>query len=151
MMKKILALMLLALVAITASAQRYADEDLVDTVYTVHPLTQEQFKEMIADYSVRDWVMLNPRPVVVDFYADWCQPCKRLEPILRDIAHHYQGKVDFYRINVDRNSDICDVFQIRSIPYLLICPLEGEPKNIMGLYPMQEYIRVFDTVFNNKQ
>lgn len=151
MMKKILVLMLLAMVAIAASAQRYADEYLVDTVYTVHPLTQEQFKEIIADYTAHDWVMRNPRPVVVDFYADWCQPCRRLQPILRDIAHHYQGEVDFYRINVDHNSDICEVFQIRSIPYLLICPMEGEPKNIMGLYPMQEYIRVFDIVFSNSQ
>ena len=52
--------------------------------------------------------------------------------------------VDFYRINVDTNSDIADVFQIRSIPFLLICPLQGEPKSIIGLYPQQEYIRVIN-------
>ena len=99
---------------------------------------------MIADYAVRDWVMLNPRPVIVDFYADWCLPCKRLETILRRIAQHYNGEVDFYRINVDDNSDIADVFQIRSLPFLLICPLEGEPKSVIGLYSEQEYIRVFN-------
>lgn len=115
-----------------------------DTVYTVHSITQEQFKETIADYRSVDWAMRNPRPVVVDFYADWCQPCKRLEPILRQVAQHYNGEVDFYRINVDQNSDICDVFQIRSIPFLLICPMQGEPKSVIGLYPQQEYIRVID-------
>ena len=142
-MKKILLFVLVALaMAFNASAQRYASD--LDTVYTVHAITQDRFKDVIADYAVRDWVMLNPRPVVVDFYADWCQPCKRLEPILRRVAQHYNGEVDFYRINVDENSDIADVFQIRSIPFLLICPLEGEPKSVIGLYSEQEYIRVFN-------
>ena len=142
-MKKILLFVLVALaMAFNASAQRYASD--LDTVYTVHSITQDRFKDVIADYAVRDWVMLNPRPVIVDFYADWCQPCKRLEPILRRVAQHYNGEVDFYRINVDENSDIADVFQIRSIPFLLICPLEGEPKSVIGLYSEQEYIRVFN-------
>lgn len=115
-----------------------------DTVYTVHTINQEQFKELVADYRVAEWKMRSPRPVIVDFYADWCQPCKRLEPMLRQIAQHYNGEVDFYRINVDENSDIADVFRIRSIPYLLICPLEGEPKSVIGVYPQQEFIRVFN-------
>jgi thioredoxin len=142
MLKKILLIMMLALTAMAVNAQHVVENP--DTVYTVHSITQEQFKQVIADYAARDWVMLNERPVVVDFYADWCQPCKRLEPILRDVAHHYQGEVDFYRINVDENSDIADVFQIRSIPYLLICPLQGEPMNVMGLFPAKEYIRVIN-------
>lgn len=141
-MKKILFSLLFALVAVATVAQGRVINP--DTVYTVHSINQDQFKEVIADYHAHDWVMRNPRPVVVDFYADWCQPCKRLEPMLRQIAQHYNGEVDFYRINVDNNSDIADVFQIRSIPFLLICPLEGEPKSIIGLYPQQEYIRVIN-------
>ena len=141
-MKRVLFFVLIALVAMGATAQRYDIDP--DTVYTVHSMTQDQFKELIADYRAADWTMRNPRPVVVDFYADWCQPCKRLEPILRQVAQHYNGEVDFYRINVDTNSDIADVFQIRSIPFLLICPLQGEPKSIIGLYPQQEYIRVIN-------
>ena len=142
-MKKVLLFLLLALASFGAKAQQQ-DDFVTDTVYTVHSITQEQFKQVIADYAARDWVMLNERPVVVHFYADWHQPCKQLEPVLRDVAHHYQGKVDFYRINVDQNSDIADVFQIRSIPYLLICPLQGEPKNVIGVYPAKEYIRVIN-------
>lgn len=142
-MKKILFFVMLALtLAFGTNAQGYNAD--IDTVYTVHSIDQDRFKKVIADWNARDWVMLNPRPVVVDFYADWCQPCKRLEPILRQVAQHYQGEVDFYRINVDENSGIADVFQIRSIPFLLICPLQGEPKSVIGLYPMQEYIRVIN-------
>lgn len=142
-MKRILLFLLVALaLAFGVNAQRY-DNDL-DTVYTVHSISQDQFKEFIADYRANDWVMLNPRPVVVDFYADWCLPCRRLDPMLRQIAQYYHGEVDFYRINVDKNSDIADVFQIRSIPLLLICPLQGEPKTVIGLYPQQEFIRVIN-------
>lgn len=138
--------MCLSLVAMASSAQvyDYDDELLRDTVYTVHSIDQDQFREWIADWSARDWSMKCERPVVVDFYADWCVPCKRLEPILRDIAQYYHGEVDFYRIDVDENPDIANTFLIRSIPYLLICPLDGEPKNVIGLYPMQEYIRVIN-------
>ena len=115
-----------------------------DTIYTVHSITQDQFREIVAEYDSVDWVMKSPRPVIVDFYADWCEPCKRLEPVLREVAQHYDGQVDFYRIDVDANPEIADVFLIRSIPYLLICPLEGEPLDVIGLYSKQEYIRVID-------
>ena len=128
-----------------ASAQQNIDDDeVIDTIYTVHPINQDQFKELIADWGARDWQMVSPRPVVVDFYADWCMPCRRLAPILREIAQHYNGEVDFYRINVDDNPEIASVFQIRSIPLLLICPLDGEPKSVVGLYSKEEYIRVFN-------
>ncbi len=142
-MKRLLFFLIVILsLAMGANAQRY-DADL-DTIYTVHSINQEQFKELIADWGAKDWKMVSPRPVVVDFYADWCMPCKRLGPILRDIAQHYHGEVDFYRINVDKNPDIAATFQIRSIPLLLICPLKGEPKELVGLYSQQEYIRVFN-------
>ena len=127
-----------------AAAQRYDYDGDMDTIYTVQPINQIEFRERIADWTAREWVMVSERPVVVDFYADWCQPCKRLEPILRQLAQHYEGTVDFYRINVDENSEISDVFQIRSIPYLLICPLKGEPKSVIGVYPQREFIRVIN-------
>ena len=144
MKKKLWLFLLLALVSLGANAQRINVDDGVDTVYTVHSITQGRFKQYIADYSARDWEMRSPRPVVIDFYADWCVPCRRLHPILNEIAHYYQGEVDFYRVNVDQNPDIASVFQIRSIPYLLICPLDDDPKEVIGLYPKQEYIRVID-------
>jgi thioredoxin len=147
-MKRLLFFLLVTLaLAVGAKAQQNHLDEHVDTIYTVHSINQEQFKELIADWNARDWKMVSERPVVVDFYADWCGPCKRLSPILRDIAHYYKGQVDFYRINVDQNPEIAQVFQIRSIPLLLICPLQGEPKTVVGLYPMREYIRVFDQAF----
>ena len=151
-MKKLSFLLLLAMVAMAAGAQQFDDdlEDdtlyyvLEDTVNIVHTINQEQFKVLIADWSDRQWKMRSERPVVIDFYAEWCAPCKRLEPRLRQIAQIYRGEVDFYRIDVDKNPQIAETFQIRNIPYLLICPLEGQLKSVIGLFPMNEYIRVIN-------
>ncbi len=142
-MKKLLFFLLLSMLAIGASAQRFNVVD-GDTVYVVQNIDQDQFKELIADWGAKDWVMRSERPAIIDFYADWCAPCKRLEPRLRQIAQIYNGEVDFYRIDVDDNPDIAAAFQIRNIPCLLICPLDGEPKTVTGLYPLNEYIRVFN-------
>lgn len=126
----------------SVNAQQRVDNP--DTVYTVRSIDQDRFKDVIADWDATDWNMVSPRPVVVDFYADWCMPCRRLAPILRDVAQYYHGEVDFYRINVDDNPDIASAFEVRSIPMLLICPLQGDPKSLVGLYTMQEYIRFID-------
>ena len=146
-MKKLFFAVLLTFVTLSISAQGNVEN--TDTVYTVHSIDQDRFKDVIADWGARDWKMVSPRPVVVDFYADWCGPCRRLAPILREIAHYYQGEVDFYRINVDDNPDIAAAFEVRSIPMLLICPLDGEPKTVVGLYAKQEYIRVINQVIGN--
>ena len=146
-MKKLFFAVLLTFVTLSISAQGNVENP--DTVYTVHSIDQDRFKDVIADWDARDWKMVSPRPVVVDFYADWCGPCRRLAPILREIAHYYQGEVDFYRINVDDNPDIAAAFEVRSIPMLLICPLDGEPKTVVGLYAKQEYIRVINQVIGN--
>ena len=146
-MKKLFFAVLLTFVTLSISAQGNVEN--TDTVYTVHSIDQDRFKDVIADWGARDWKMVSPRPVVIDFYADWCGPCRRLAPILREIAHYYQGEVDFYRINVDDNPDIAAAFEIRSIPMLLICPLDGEPKTVVGLYAKQEYIRVINQAIGN--
>lgn len=146
-MKKLFFAVLLTFVTLSISAQGNVEN--TDTVYTVHSIDQDRFKDVIADWGARDWKMVSPRPGVVDFYADWCGPCRRLAPILREIAHYYQGEVDFYRINVDDNPDIAAAFEIRSIPMLLICPLNGEPKTVVGLYAKQEYIRVINQAIGN--
>ena len=81
---------------------------------------------------------------LVDFYATWCGPCRRLAPVLEELAVEYKGKVEFYSIDVDKNKPLAQAFQVRSIPMLLLCPVEGEPQAIVGLYPKEEIVKAID-------
>lgn len=72
------------------------------------------------------------RPAILDFYADWCPPCRRLSPKLTKLAEKYQGKVDVYKINVDKEEELARVFGVRSIPMLLFIPMEGTPIQTQG-------------------
>jgi len=119
-----------------------------DTTYTVHEINQKQFKQLIADWNASTWSMRGPRPVVVDFNASWCLPCKKLAPILQRIAQHYAGAVDFYSIDVETNPDVANALKVRNIPTLLICPIKGDPQPVVGLYPEQELIRRIDQAVN---
>lgn|GEM_PF-1532744 len=118
----------------------------VDTIYTLHPINQTQFKELIADWSKSSWLLKCPRPVVVAFTAAWCRPCKKLKPLLQHLAAQYDGTVDFYCIDVDYNPDVARALQIHNIPTLLICPTSDEqPHTLVGLYPEQDVIKAIDT------
>lgn len=72
------------------------------------------------DASFKKDVLESKLPVVVDFYADWCGPCKMLAPIVEDLAKEYDGKVVFYRINIDKNEALANKFEINSIPAIKV-------------------------------
>ncbi len=148
MMKRLLFLLVLALMTVGAQAQVLDVEDVEDTVYTVHSIDQRQFWQLVGNWDLEDWTPRNERPVVVDFCAKWCRPCRLLEPILSDLAQYYHGDVDFYLIDVDQNPDIVSAFEIRSIPYVLMCPLQGKPQAVIGYKPQQEYTRIINQMIS---
>lgn len=100
-------------------------------------LTAEDFRIKVWDYKAnpRQWVFQGQRPAVIDFYADWCAPCKTASPILEELAQKYQGKVDFYKVNTDNEQEVAQVFGIRTIPTFLWIPKEGEPQMTAGIAP----------------
>jgi thioredoxin len=96
-------------------------------------LTKESFLEKIHDYNNnKEWVYLGKLPCVIDFYADWCGPCRMLAPLFEELAEEYKGKVNFYKVNTEEQQDISASFNIRSIPTLLFCPMEGKPQIALG-------------------
>jgi thioredoxin len=99
----------------------------------VIPLNKREFKEKIFNYSVsKDWHYRGDMPAVIDFYADWCMPCKMVAPLLGQLSQEYDGKVKFYKVNTEKDPDVAKVFGISSIPTLLFIPAEGKPNMVRG-------------------
>lgn len=100
---------------------------------TIH-LTKEQFLKRIADYekNPKGFEFLGERPALIDFYADWCGPCKMLAPVLETVSDKYSGRVDVYKVNVDQEEELASLFNVRSIPTLVFIPMNGELKITQG-------------------
>jgi len=98
-------------------------------------LTTESFKEKVFDYTQnKEWSFKGDKPTIIDFYADWCQPCKTIAPILEELDVENEG-IDFYKVDTEKENELAAVFGIRSIPSLLFIPLEGQPQMAMGALP----------------
>ncbi len=95
----------------------------------------ETFKAKVWDFTThpKTFVLENDIPVVVDFYADWCKPCKITSPIIEELAEEYAGRVQFYKVNTDQQRELSSVFGIQSIPSFLWAPKEGQPQMTAGI------------------
>lgn len=100
----------------------------------VTEMTTQMFKDRIMDYEQqqKEWIYKGQRPAVIDFYATWCGPCKATAPVVAALAEKYDGKVDFYKVDVDQQEELAAVFGIRSIPTLLFIPVKGNPQMQVG-------------------
>ncbi len=98
-------------------------------------LTKADFLTLVMDYEKNkaEWVYKGKRPCLIDFYADWCGPCKITNPILEELAKEYEGKIDIYKVNVDIEKELSAVFGVRGIPAFLYCPMEGKPSMTSGI------------------
>lgn len=99
-------------------------------------LTTQAFKEAIFNYEgATEWSYKGERPAIIDFYADWCGPCKFVAPILEDLSIEYADKVDIYKVDTDAEQELSAVFGIQSIPSLLFIPMQGKPMMQAGALP----------------
>ncbi len=103
-------------------------------------LTTATFKKEVCDYEAHPdkWVFEGKRPAIIDFYATWCGPCKMTAPIFAELANTYMGKVDFYKVDIDKQPELANLFGIKSIPTLLFIPLEGSPTVSVGAMDKQQ-------------
>ena len=102
----------------------------------VKKITTVEFKTLIFDYTHGgEWKFVGDKPAIIDFYADWCKPCKMMSPGYEELSEQYQGFMDFYKIDVDNNNDLAREFQISSIPSTLFIPLNGMPEMAVGALP----------------
>jgi thioredoxin len=112
-------------------------------------INQEQFAKLVADYN-KEWKYLGKKPCVVDFYADWCRPCRMMEPAFAKMAEKYAGKVDFYKINVDYNKGISSAYQITGIPTLFFCSADGKLTRVSGLLSEEQITAYIEMILAKK-
>jgi len=110
-------------------------------------LTVETFKSKVFDYEKnKEWKFEGTKPCIIDFYADWCGPCKMVAPVLEDLAKDFDGKLDVYKVNTEEQQELASVFGIRSIPSFLFVPVDGEPQMAMGALPKETFVKAFKDV-----
>ena len=121
----------------------------------VNYLSTAEFKQKVMDYEAhpQEWVFAGNRPAMIDFYATWCRPCKMMSPIVEQLAQQYAGKVDFYKVDIDKEPELAAVFGIQSIPTFLFIPQKGMPSAQMGMMEkgeMENYLSKILGTFKQK-
>ncbi|HJX70444.1 MAG TPA: thioredoxin [Bacteroidales bacterium] len=110
-------------------------------------LTKETFKQKVFDFEAnKEWKFEGERPAIVDFYADWCMPCKMVAPILEELSENYKGKIDIYKVNTEEERELSAIFGIQSIPSLLFIPKDGQPQMALGALPKESFVKAFKDV-----
>ena len=107
-------------------------------------LTSETFKEKIFNYSENsEWKFEGDKPCLIDFYANWCGPCKVVAPVLEELALEYEGQLDIFKVDTEDQRELASVFGIQSIPSLLFVPMGEQPQMAMGALPKESFIKAF--------
>lgn len=140
MKKSILIAMAIIAFSIGANAQEKKEDA------QVKHLTYKEFLNKVWDFEKDPdtFVYQGELPAIVDFYADWCGPCRRVAPIMEKLAQEYDGKLLIYKVNVDQEKGLSSAFKVKSIPTVLFIPMEGQPMMQVGALPEESYRKVIE-------
>ena len=108
-------------------------------------LTTQEFRDKIFDYQVeQDWQYKGTLPAIIDFYADWCSPCKMVAPVLEELASKYKDQLVIYKVDTEKEQELSAVFGIQSIPTFLFIPVDGDPMMQPGALPKKVFEQVIE-------
>ena len=115
-------------------------------------LTQEDFLNKVFDYTKnKEWNFGGELPCLIDFYADWCQPCKMVAPILEELAEEYEGEINVFKVNTEEEQELAAVFGVSSIPSLLFVPMDEQPQMAMRALPKDTFEKAIEDVLKIKK
>jgi thioredoxin len=110
-------------------------------------LTKATFQEKIFNYEEnKEWKFEGNLPAIIDFWAEWCAPCRMVAPVLEELAKEYEGKIDIYKVNTEHEQELAAAFGIQSIPSLLFIPKDGQPQMAAGALPKDAFVKIIDEV-----
>lgn len=103
---------------------------------TIVHLTDATFRQLVFDYEKnKEWKYEGTKPAIIDFYADWCAPCRQLSPIVEELAREYAGKIVVYKVDTEKERKLAQEIGISALPTLLFIPVKGQPQASMGALP----------------
>jgi thioredoxin len=161
MNKRILTIAMVASLAMfgcnqsTGNGQTTSGEPVKSATASANPeegkvvqMNKAMFLERVFNYEKNPdtWVYEGNKPAIIDFYADWCGPCKKIAPIMAQLAEEYKDQIVIYKVDTDKERELAQVFQIRSIPSILFIPAEGQPQMTMGALPKAEFEKMIKEV-----
>lgn len=124
-----------------------ASENTEASVKTIK-LTKAEFLEKVVNFEANpdEWIYLGDKPAIIDFYADWCGPCKMIAPILEELAEEYDGQIYIYKVDTEAEQQLAAEFGIRSIPSLLFVPMGEAPQMAQGALPKDAFKQAIEEV-----
>ncbi|MBQ8361672.1 MAG: redoxin domain-containing protein [Bacteroidaceae bacterium] len=137
------AMWLMCCVATSACAGEPTGQSGKEEKGSVIALTDSAFRAKVFDYQANNatWAYRGEQPAIIDFYANWCGPCRAIAPILEELAKEYADSIIVYKVNVDKERTLAGWAQIESIPAVLFIPMQGTPQMLVGQQDKEIYQR----------
>ncbi|MGL5937552.1 MAG: thioredoxin [Phocaeicola sp.] len=150
MKKKILFLLFALCIGNVLYAQKSMPKEKVGTVIQ---MDKALFISQIFDYTnlEADWKYKGDKPAIVDFYADWCGPCRKVAPILKELAAEYADQIVIYKVDTDKQKELGAAMGIKSLPTILFIPTDGEPRMIVGAADKETFIKTIEDLLLQKK
>lgn len=151
-MKKVLkltvaAIAILAFASSCGAKAKKTEESNEKVASTIH-LNKADFLKKVANFETgsQEWKYLGDKPAIIEYYADWCGPCKMIAPVLDSLAAEYAGKIYIYKINAEEERVLANIFGVSGYPTFLFIPMEGAPRIAVGALPKEDIVNAIETV-----
>lgn len=149
-MKKTLLVVALIMAGIVNYACAHSGDGKKDNTASsgeVIEMNNDMFLKNVFDYKTdKEWKYLGKQPIIIDFYADWCGPCRKIAPIMKELAKEYEGKISIYKVDTDKEADLSRAMGIQSLPTVVFIPVDGQPQVIMGAADKATFKQAVDNV-----